>query len=309
LTTQPVKTRYIAAYDTEKAGDCLAACAQIRKVHEAFDFPGTFFIVGKRLEEEGAGYQAVLGDVPSFEIASHTYSHVILRDHPFCGNTPANDIRAQEIRKGRDLVEQTFQRPCPGLRPGCGFHNALLGDPWLVETVAMAGFGYVSSLLWGAETSLPALLTAPFTYEVDGQPDLWELPGHGWHENLLKAHNLTVQTRRIVGWPSPYPEAVPLSPISSAEEEFAINKIFIDRAVEMGLPYVSLIWHPWSLGRFDPEMKMLKLTFAYVRDRGLEPTTYEAEWQRLLTQSDDHSEAIHRPLSEYTGAYNVNPTS
>ena len=55
----------------------------------------------------------------------------------------------------------------------------------------------------------------------------------------------------------------------------------IDRAIALGLPYVSLIWHPWSLNRFDPEMRMLKLTFAYVRELGLETTTYEAEWQRV----------------------------
>ena len=71
-----------------------------------------------------------------------------------------------------------------------------------------------------------------------------------------------------------------LTPISSPEKEFAINKIFIDRAVELGLPYVSLIWHPWSLARFDPALTMLRLTFSYVRDLGLEATTYEAEWRR-----------------------------
>jgi len=27
-------------------------------------------------------------------------------------------------------------------------------------------------------------------------------------------------------------------------------------------------------------MRMLRLTFAYVRDRGLEPTTYAGEWER-----------------------------
>jgi hypothetical protein len=274
-----MQTRYIAAYDTEKAGDCLAACKTIRQVHEEFDFPGTFFLVGKRLEEEGAEYRAVL-DAPLFEVASHTYSHIILRDHPFCGNTPGNDVRACEITLGKEWVEQTFQRPCVGLRPGCGFHNALRGDPWLVETVASAGFGYVSSLLWGPETTVPALLEKPFTYAAEGHPELWELPGHGWHENLLKAHNLTVQTRRILAWPSLFPEAVRLTPISSAEEEFAINKLFIDKAVALGLPYVSLIWHPWSLARFDPAMTMLRLTFSYVRELGLEATTYEAEWRR-----------------------------
>jgi hypothetical protein len=273
-------TRYIAAYDTESPSRCLAACKLIRAVHEQFDFPATFFIVGQRLEQEGADYQAVLGNVDAFEIASHTYSHIILRDHPFCGNTPDQETRAREVRLGKEWVEQTFGRPCVGLRPGCGFHNALRGDPWLVSIVAEAGFSYVSSLLWGPETTVPALLERPFTYEEEGHPQLWELPGHGWHENLLKAHNLTVQARRIIAWPSPMPEAVPLRPIASPEEEFAINRLFIDRAIELGLPYVSLIWHPWSLHRFDPAMKMLKLTFGYVREMGIEPTTYEAEWWR-----------------------------
>ena len=86
------RTCYIAAYDTEKAGDCLHACKAIRAAHAPYDMPGTFFIVGKRLEEEGAEYRAVLGDVPGFEIASHTYSHTILRDHPFRGNTPADGL-------------------------------------------------------------------------------------------------------------------------------------------------------------------------------------------------------------------------
>lgn len=277
-----MKTRYIAAYDTEKRDDCLTACKGIREVHERFNFPGTFFITGKRLEEEGTEFRALLGDVPDFEIASHTYSHIILRDHPFCGNTPDLETRRRELVLGKELVEQTFQRACPGLRPGCGFHNALSGDPWLINAVQEAGFGYVSSLLWGPETTVPAMLEKPFSYVDDGHPDLWELPGHGWHENLLKAHNLTVDVRRILAWPSPFPEAVPLRPISSPEEEFAINKLFIDRAVALELPYVSLIWHPWSLHRFDPEMTMLNLTFGYIRELGLQATTYEQEWQRLL---------------------------
>jgi len=33
--------------------------------------------------------------------------------------------------------------------------------------------------------------------------------------------------------------------------------------------------------RFDPAMEMLRLTFSYVRDLGLQPTTYAEEWRRL----------------------------
>lgn len=279
-------TRYIAAYDTEMPQACLAACRRIREVHEQFGFPGTFFIVGKRLEEEGAEYRAVLGDMPDFEIASHTYSHRMLRDHPFCGPAPERAERLCEIRQGKDLVEQVFQRPCVGLRPGCGFANALRGDPWLVDAVASAGYEYVSSLLWGPEYTVPALLEPPFSYAEEGHADLWELPGHGWHENLLKGHNLTDRVQRILAYPSPFPEAIRLQPICTPEEEFAVNRVFIDRAVQMGLSYVSLIWHPWSLARFDPEMTMLRRTFAYVRELGLEPTTFAAEQRRLAGDNE-----------------------
>ena len=54
----------------------------------------------------------------------------------------------------------------------------------------------------------------------------------------------------------------------------AINKVVIDRAVVEELGFVSLIWHPWSLHRFDPTMEMLDLTFKYIRDLGLTKTTY-----------------------------------
>jgi peptidoglycan/xylan/chitin deacetylase (PgdA/CDA1 family) len=273
-------TKYIAAYDTEKAGDCLVACREIRAVHERFGYPATFFIVGKRIEEE-PDFVNVLGDCPLFEIASHTYSHRMLRDHPFCGPAVSDEDRLLEIRRSRELVEQALERPCVGLRPGCGFPEGLRGDPWLVNAVFEAGYRYVSSLAWGPEYSLPALFERPFTYADDGSPGLWELPAHGWHENVLKAHNLTTSPKRILLWPPIFPEGVVNEPIETPEEEFALNKVFIDRAVELDLPYISLIWHPWSLGLFDPAMKMLDLTFAYVRELGLEATTFEAEYARL----------------------------
>ena len=273
-------TRYIAAYDTEEPGQCLAACRRIRRVHEQFAIPATFFVVGELLQTEGVDYRSVLGDCTLFEVASHTYSHEMLRDHPFCGPAVEPEERLRQIRLGKELVEQTFERPCVGMRPGCGFAEGLGGDRWLVNAVAEAGFGYISSLLWGPGYTVPAMLVPPFSYAGEGRPELWELPGHGWHENLLKAHNLTDRPQRIIAWPSPFPEAVPLRPIKTPEGEVAINRLFIDRAIALDLPYVSLIWHPWSLARFDPEMRMLEQTFSYVRERGLEPTTFEAEWRR-----------------------------
>ena len=80
--------------------------------------------------------------------------------------------------------------------------------------------------------------------------------------------------RRLTLWPPPFPEAVPEAFCETAADEFKVNKVFLERARQTRKSFVSLIWHPWSLHRFDPEMKMLELTFAHVRRVGLEPCTY-----------------------------------
>jgi hypothetical protein len=70
------------------------------------------------------------------------------------------------------------------------------------------------------------------------------------------------------------PEAIPAGFVKTPEDEFAVNRVFLDKAVEREKTFVSLIWHPWSLHSFDPDMKMLDLTFTHARRIGLKPSTY-----------------------------------
>ncbi|MCK4966350.1 polysaccharide deacetylase family protein [bacterium] len=274
------RTLYIAAYDTESPG-CLTACRNIVEVHKRYEMPATFFIVGKTLEANADDYLNLLDD-PLFEIASHTYSHRMLRDNPFCGPAVSLTEKREEIFKGKEIIERVFKRPCIGIRPGCSFDNALRGCADVLSLIREAGFKYVSSLAWGPDFSLPALLTEPFTYKEDGYADLWELPAHGWHENLLKNNN-KMGPKRITLWPPAMPEAIPSKFISTPEEEFEINRIFLEKAVSTNKTFVSLIWHPWSLYSFDPEMKMLELTFEHVRKLGLQPCTYADLYRKLST--------------------------
>ena len=276
--TTPKKTRYVAAYDTESP-DCLAACRKIVEIHRRFEMPATFFVLGKTLDANPAEYRKLL-DHPLFEIATHTYSHRMLRDNDFCGSAVSLEERRTEIFKGKEAIERIFERPCIGLRPGCGFDNALKGEPEVLELLREAGIQYVSSLLWGSDYSLPAPLSEPFSYKEEGFPDIWELPGHGWHENLLKDHNRW-GPRRLILWPTPFPEAIPHSFCKTPEDEFKVNRIFLDKAFETRKSFVSLIWHPWSLGKFDPDMKMLELTFAHVRRIGLKPCTYAQLYEHV----------------------------
>jgi hypothetical protein len=131
----------------------------------------------------------------------------------------------------------------------------------------------VGTVAWGPDFSLPAPLNQPFNYAEDGYPEIWELPAHGWHENLLKDNN-RMGPARLTLWPPEMPEAIPPRFLETPDEEFDVNRIFLDRAAADELTFVSLIWHPWSLDRFDPDMRMLELTFSHVRELGLAPSTY-----------------------------------
>ena len=57
--------------------------------------------------------------------------------------------------------------------------------------------------------------------------------------------------------------------VQTPQEESGVRRLFIDRAASDGLEYVSLVRHPWSLGRFDPPMRMLELVFDRVVRRGM----------------------------------------
>jgi hypothetical protein len=288
--TRQKTTRYIAAYDTESPA-CLTACRKIVEVHKRFEIPATFFILGKTLDANPAEYRKLLDD-PLFESATHTYTHQMLRDNDFCGSAVSLDERRKEIFKGKEAVERVFEQPCIGLRPGCGFDNALKGEPKVLDLLREAGIQYVSSLLWGPDYSLPALLQEPFNYKAEGFPEIWELPGHGWHENLLKDHNQWGPRRltlwpspfpqaRLTLWPSPFPQAIPDGFCKTPKDEFEVNKVFLNRAIESGKSFVSLIWHPWSLNKFDSDMKMLELTFTHVQRLGLKPCTYARLYEHV----------------------------
>ncbi len=273
-------TAFVAAYDTEKRDACLSACRKIAAVHRRLGIPATFFIVGTLLEAEGGDYRRLLRQPELFEIASHTYSHGMLRDHPICGDAlPLEEISA-EILRGKELVEEAFGTECLGLRPACSFDVGLQGARDVLELVREAGLSYVSSQAWGPHYTLPAPLIQAYNYEKDGFPDIWELPCHGWHENVLKGHNATPD--RLLLWPPLYPDMQLTGYVTTPAEELAVYRFFIDKAIAEDLEYISLIWHPWSLDRFDPDMEMLDMLFAYAASKGMPFLRYADLWRKRV---------------------------
>ena len=272
--TRPV---FIPAYDTEMPGLCLDGCRKIAAVHRRRGVPATFFITGKVIEADGAELHALLDEPELFEIASHTYSHKLLRDHALCGPGVGPAEVHEEVYRSKRLVEDLCGRECLGFRTACGFELGLRGAPAVLAEIAGAGYRYVSSRLWGPHCTVPAPLEPAHTYADDGFAGLWEFPGHGWHENVLKGHNAT--PGRLLLWPPLYPEMQLHDYVKTPAEEAQVHRFFVDRARREQREYVTLIWHPWSLNRFDPAMAMLDSLFEYVAAQGIGFARFEDLWR------------------------------
>ncbi len=275
-------TMYIAAYDTENDG-CIEALPRIVEVHEKYEMPATFFIVARLLDKYGDQCVKLLGKNRLFEIASHTYTHMLLREHRICGAPGPKHEHEREIIGSKKRIEDCFGCAVAGFRTPVAFSDGLRGAPELLRLCSNAGYSYSSSLAWGPGETLPVLPKEAFTYAREGYPDLREVPACGWHENLLKGNNAGQKPMLLQLFPHPMPEAAVTRFVETPREEFDVHRKFIDKAVEMGVGHVSLIWHPWSLHRFDPEMEMLELVFRYVR--GLEmPVGSFLEYVETLTK-------------------------
>lgn len=264
-------TTYIAAYDTE-AQNCFAALPRIVEMHERYGMPATFFIVSSLIPGHEAELRALL-DRPLFEIASHSHSHELLATHSRSKNPPvAESELPNEVLGSKRRLEDLFGRQVNGFRPPWGYGDGLKHAPRILELLNEGGYQYVSSVLWGPGDTMPALIQPPYTYAAQGYPRLWEIPSSGWHENIMK--KAVVALADVVAPSAPFPGAIPAGLFQSPADEFALNRIYIDQAVKVGNPHITLIWHPWSLNGFDPEMAMLDLTFSYVRELGLPVGTF-----------------------------------
>ena len=278
-------TRFLAAYDVEVAA-CVEALARIVPIHDEYGMPATFFIRAPLLEARAAECRRLLGEGPLFEVACHSYDHLLLRDHAVCGSACSAASYDREIKESKQRIEEVFGRTIQGFRPPVGFPDGFCGAPHLLRMLREAGYEYTSACLWGVHTTLPAPLREPFTYSADGFPDILEIPACEWHENVLKYNTPSDRVRVLVhpGICDAYAEGRIARPVQIAAEEAAVHRLFIDEADARGMSHVTLVWHPFSLLKFDPDMEMLHRLFRYVQEKGMSASTlgeYARTWKKV----------------------------
>jgi peptidoglycan/xylan/chitin deacetylase (PgdA/CDA1 family) len=246
----------LLAYDTE-SDNCLAAIKKIVHVHEKYGVPGTFFLVARLLKAQGHEYKALLKGHPLFEIASHSMTHLLLKAHRWCGEAgPAEQFPA-EIKGSKEELEDLFECPIKGFRSPVGWPDGLSGERYLLGLVREAGYEYTSSASWGENTTLPAPIRDYFTYTDDGFPELIEFPLHGWHENVAKGQTRISLDKLQPEGPHPLPELKLTKALKTPADEIEMNRKLMQAGLGMNAPYVTPIWHPWSLDKFDPAMDMV----------------------------------------------------
>lgn len=276
-------TILLLAYDTESDA-CLESVKKIVKVHEHHECPATFFIVSRLLNEQGSEYKAILKEHPLFEIASHSMTHMLLRQNRWCGEAGPEERFHDEIVGSKKQLEDHFCCRVSGFRSPVGWPEGLRGADNLLSLIREAGYDYTSTASWGEDTTLPAPINDVFTYKDDGYPDILEFPCHGWHENVAKGNTL-ISLKDLQPEPHPLPELYLQEPLATPDDEIAMNKTLMEIGLRINAPYVTPIWHPWSLNRFDPEMKTVDGVIRTATGLGLSLNNFAGYTEEIAVKS------------------------
>ena len=264
-----MRTRYIFHYDLE-SDVCVEAARKLVEIHRQHDVPATFFILGTVIERWGEELKALFGDDPLFDAQSHTYSHRMLKDSRMHGPGISLDEVRKEISLGVQLVRERLERPCIGVRSGCGFFKGLQGEDERLGVISEYGVKYLSTDLRGPADSIPSGLQQAYWYDEEGYPQLLEMPGHGWHDNVLKSPD----PRLCLPYPPVLLWGIPNRPPRSPEEEVTVQRVWIEKAISLKLDYVSLVYHPCSIYRMNEECRTMELLIREVKAFAMPTTTY-----------------------------------
>jgi peptidoglycan/xylan/chitin deacetylase (PgdA/CDA1 family) len=269
-------TVFVSAYDLEaEPKRSLPAAEAVARVHRKHELPATFFIVARLLEIAGREYRRILDD-PLFDIQCHSYSHAQLK--PVAGS-PVEQSEAlldREIGLACRIVADTFgQTPIGFTTPG-GFTHGLRGEKRVLEKLWNTGIRFVRSDARGPRETIPAPITQPYTYAAEGFPELWELPPHDWHDNVL-----TGQTTGIAAaWPPVLPWGLPPNSPRDTREWFEVYRKGVDWAATHDMVHYMPTFHPWSVWGFDRATGLDRL-LGYVKGTGLEVVTCAELYRRL----------------------------
>jgi len=250
----------------EERKNSVQAVEKILAVHQNYDTPVTLYFLGRLLELE-TGYQKVIDHLGNFQekvdIANHTYSHPLVRPHQLRTDKQAisSEELAQEIAKTQKIIKDIFGYQSRGLKVPLGYYQGLQGYPEVLKVISDSGLQYIMSDYRNAGDladqpvswlTQDGQLRQPYFYTADGFPQLLEITGQGWHDCLLFGLSEQEKLKEDLTTQDP-------------QQALAYYLKDLKFALDKGLVFAPVL-HPWSLGKIDPEMVILKGLLSFARD-------------------------------------------
>ena len=239
----------------------------IMKVHTEFDTPATIFLVGKTLAS-GARYVRPLADSDGlFDFQQHTYSHVLLktvvvkdknnsaysrRPHERYVEGGSLKVIRKEVKMANNALKKYLDVTCQGIRGPYGYYRGLSDRPDILLILHEEGIRFTSTYLRNEDDWQPVPLEAqPFWYELQGFPDMLEIPGQGWADCIW---------RDVNGWKE-----------RKKYEQYL--KSTLDEVKNRNLTW-GTIFHDWAIIKADPTAEIMRSFIQYAKENGIKLVSY-----------------------------------
>ncbi|MHB9026789.1 MAG: polysaccharide deacetylase family protein [Armatimonadota bacterium] len=251
--------------------ESLAGIARSVELLRRYGVTATYFLVGRLLEVAGPDYAALLAGQ---EIECHTYAHNPIHEGHACSVSP-EEMR-DDVRRGLDFIEEYFGARPRGLCGPGGAVGGMRGQRERLQMLWDEGIRFLKTDNLGCDPEMPVPYTPPYTYAADDLPELWELPGSGWHCTMLLSRNGNYDSCGPAIPGSPRLDHLPMN----VDEAVAVVRQELDYTREHDLHYAPS-WHPWSLYRFDPALTMLEFLLDYAEEHRIPIRTYREVYEML----------------------------
>lgn len=214
----------------------------------------TFFILGRCIEASRDSLMR-LKEEALFELQQHTYSHIGVKT--LWQVKPDGSVRfepgesaeiiEEEVCKTNQLLKNVFDVECCGIAIPRGFYRGLGDRPDLLAIFHRAGIRFMRSYSRNEMDWQPVSLgIQPFFYEVQGFPDILEIPVQGWQDCLWYEEN----------------------GVTNKEGYLQYLKNTVDTVLENNFTW-SFVQHDWSTVKYDPDFSITRQFILYAKKKGV----------------------------------------
>lgn len=262
----------LIGYDVEsfpRSDKTVKFLEMIPRIHEEYNAPCSFFILGKTLLAHLEEFKKVYEEYSNLiDFEQHTFSHIVFknlvieyRNYMFKKGSSIDEIRV-EVRATSDIMEIFFGFRPIGLTTPWGHYRGLLDRPDILKALWDLGIRFVRSWARNERDSLPVSLDKqPFWYDSINKiyPPILECMIQGWHDNALKER------------------------LSDSNEYIEYIKRNIDYVAEKKLVW-SYVQHDHSSFWKDPNLDMVRTMIEYAFDKGVKIVSYKQFYENKLSE-------------------------